>query len=54
MDLNTHFFHQPTLDTLESKKDKGTDYVFSWKSNRVVNSKVKPLYTTFLNSIKVS
>ena len=35
-------------------QDKGTDYVFSWKSNRVVNSKVKPLYNTFLNSIKIS
>ena len=23
--------YQPTLDTLELKKDKGTDYVLSWK-----------------------
>ena len=27
--------YQPTLDTLELKKDKGTDYVLSWKSNGV-------------------
>ena len=26
-----HVFYQPTLDTLESKKDKGTDYVLSLK-----------------------
>ena len=25
------FVYQPTLDTLELKKDKGTDYVFSSK-----------------------
>ena len=48
------FFYQPTLDTLELKKDKGTDYVLSWKSRGVFNSKLKPLYSTFLNSIKLS
>ena len=26
------FVYQPTLDTLELKKDKGTDYILSWKS----------------------
>ena len=26
------FVYQPTLDRLEIKKDKFTDYVFSWKS----------------------
>ena len=45
------FVYQPTLDILELKK--GTD-VLSWKSNGVLNSKLKPLYTTFLNSIKLS
>ena len=25
------FVNQPTLDTLELKKDKGIDYVLSWK-----------------------
>ena len=46
--------NQPTLDTLELKKLKCTDYVLSWKSKGVFNSKLKPLYTTFLNSIKLS
>ena len=48
------FVYQPTLDTLELKKDKGTDHVLSWKSNGVYNSKLKPLYTAFLHSIKLS
>ena len=26
------FVYQPTLDTFESGKDQGTDYVPSWKS----------------------
>ena len=46
------FLYQPTLDGL--KKDKGTDYVFSWKSKRLFNSKLKPLYTAFVHSIKLS
>ena len=50
---NTFVYH-PTLDALELKKDKDTDYVLSWKSNGVFNSKLKPLYTAFLNSIKLS
>ena len=33
---------------------KGTDYVPSWKSNGVCNSKLKPLNTAFLHSIKLS
>ena len=48
------FFYQPTLDAFELKKDKGTDYVLSWKPKGVFNSKLKPLYTAFLNSIKLS
>ena len=39
------FVYQATLDTLELKKDKSTDYVLSWKSKGVFNSKLKPLYT---------
>ena len=46
------FVYQPTLDTLKLKKGKGTDYVLSWKSSRVYNSKLKPLFTAFLHSIK--
>ena len=29
--------YQPTVDTLELKKDKGTDYVLRWKSKGVLN-----------------
>ena len=32
------FVYQLTLDTLELKKDKGTDYVLNRKSNGVYNS----------------
>ena len=35
-------------------KDKGTDYVLSWKSNGAYNSKLKPSYTAFLQRIKLS
>ena len=38
------FVYQPTLDTLELKKDKDMDSVLSWKSNGLYNSKVKPIY----------
>ena len=55
------FIYQPTLDTLESKNFKGVDYVFSWKSKGVYNSKLKPLqnkrflvfFFTFLINIKL-
>ena len=45
--------YQTTLDTLELKKDKGTDYVHSWKSKWINNSKLKPWYTALLDSIKL-
>ena len=48
------FAYQPTIDTLELKKDKGTDCVLSWKWKRLYNSKLKLLYTAFLPSIKLS
>ena len=48
------FVYKRTLDRLELKKDKGTDYVPSWISNEVYNSKLKPLYTAFLNAIKLA
>ena len=38
----------------DKKKIKGTDYILSWKSNGVFNSKLKPLYTASLNSIEFS
>ena len=48
------FVYRPTLDALELKKGEGTGYVLNWKSKEVFNSKLKPLYTAFLNSIKLS
>ena len=48
------FVYQPTLSALKLKKDKDTDYVLSWKSKGVFNSKLKLLYTAFLHSIKLS
>ena len=48
------FVYQPTLDVLELKEDKGTDYVLCWKSKGVHASNLKPLYTAFLHSIKHS
>ena len=52
MDLKTHVY-QTTLDALELKKDKGTDYVFSWKSEGVFNFKLQPLYTALSHNIKL-
>ena len=42
------FVYQPALATLELKKNKGTDYVLSWKSKGVFNSKLKPLRNALL------
>ena len=47
-------FLEYTLDTYEFKKDKNTDYILIWKSNRVYTSKHQSLYTAFLHSIKFS
>ena len=47
------FVYLPTLYTVELKKDENNDYVFSCESNWVYNSKLKPLYTAFLHSIKL-
>ena len=46
--------YQPTLNTLALKENKGTDYVVDWKSEAVYTSTLKPLYTAFLHSIKLS
>ena len=37
---------------VRTKKDKGTDYILTWKSKWVYRSKYKPLDTTFLHGIK--
>ena len=46
------FVNQATLYTLELKKC--TDCILSWKSKGAYNSKLKPLYTAFLHSMKLS
>ena len=48
------FVYQPTFDALELKTNRSTDYVLSKNSKGVFNSKLKPLYTAFLNSMKLS
>ena len=48
------FVYQTTLDTLEINKDKGTDSVLSSKSMGRCTFELKPLYTAFLHSIKLS
>ena len=48
------FVYQPTVNKLEFKKDKGTDYIFSWKSRGEFTFKRKPLYAGFLRSKKLS
>ena len=48
------FFYQQTLDKLELEKDKGPEYVLKWKSKGVHNSELKPIYTVFVRSIKLS
>ena len=53
MNLKT-FVCRPTLHTLELQKDKVNDYVLSWKSDAVYNSKLKPLCNAFLHSIRLS
>ena len=48
------FVYQPKLDALELQKEKSTDYVISWKSKGILNSKLKPLCSAFLHIIKLS
>ena len=48
------FVHHLARDTLKLKKEKGADYVLSWKSDLVYISKLKLLYIAYLHSIKSS
>ena len=48
------FVYQPTLKTIESRKDKSTDYFVGWNSKEVYSSKRKLSYTAVLHSIKRS
>ena len=48
------FVYQPTLNILELKEDKSTEYVNGCKSKRIHTYKCKSWYTGFLQSIKFS
>ena len=48
------FVYQSKTDMLELKKDKGTDYVLSWKSKRTYTFKINLLHAAFLHSINFS
>ena len=41
------FLYQPTLDISKLRKGKCTDYILSWKSKDVYNSRFKPLYALY-------
>ena len=43
--LQNMFDYQPTLDTLELRKEADNDYVISLKSKGVFNSKLKLLFS---------
>ena len=47
------FVYQTKLETLELKKKKDTDYILIWKSKGLFTSKLNPLHTPFLHSIKL-
>ena len=47
------FLYYTTLNTLELKKAKSSDYVLCWKSKWAFNFKLMPLYTALLSSIKL-
>ena len=49
-EFQNKFVYQPILDSLELRKDKGTEYIVSRKSKRLYNSKLKLLYTAFLHT----
>ena len=46
------FVYQPTFNVLELKKDKGTEYIISWKSKGVYNSKLIASDGAFLANLK--
>ena len=47
-------FLSTNVQYVRIKKDKGINYVISWKSKGVYTSTLKPLYRAFLHSIKFS
>ena len=54
MHQKSTFVDQLTIKDLKLKKVKETDYILSWKSKGLFNSKLKLLYTAFLSIINLS
>ena len=46
------FVYQPTFHVLELKNDKGTEYIKSWKSKGIYNSKLIALHSALLPNVK--
>ena len=46
------FVYQPTLDTLELKEDKGTDYFTGFRLKAFFKFNFLPLHSAFLPNIK--
>ena len=46
------FVYKSTFNMLEFKIDKGTDYIISWKSKGLYNSKLIALHGAFLPNVK--
>ena len=45
------FINKPTLNSLELKEDKCTEYFIGWKQKWVYATKLFPLYTAFLHNM---
>ena len=48
-----YFVYQPTFKLLQLKKDKGIDYIISWKLKGVCSSNLFLQHTVFLYSIQI-
>ena len=46
------FVYQPIINVLKLKNDKRTEYIISWKSKGIYNSKLIGLHGTFLPNVK--
>ena len=46
------FVYQPKYNVLKLKTDKGTEYMISWKSTGIYNSKLIALHGGFLFKVK--
>ena len=46
------FVYQPKYNVLKLKTDNGTEYMISWKSTGIYNSKLIALHGAFLFKVK--